>query len=317
MADYKDNPRSPMECALMLADIDSLHRQQLLQTLSIERLSRKADDIMRFYTERDCDWMETLHLLLFRYIGGDRNKEAFTQLATVVSYSACMKEREAPENVEAMLFGASGLLDGRMIDEKIAHLNTLYDYLRVKHNIHNTLYASDWERHRVRPSGHPLIRLSQITNLLCSTPNLLDEILSCRTAADVHKLLMVSCSDYWVRSCRIDNANQEGVRIGKTAAELTGINVIVPFMFVYARTVGESRLCDRALDLFETLAPESNRYTRLWTGAGVPIVNASDSQALLQLSTCYCNNGRCEECPLRKMVVSMANYRQQREEKSL
>ncbi len=309
MAERNDNQHNPMECALMLADTDSLHRQQLIYNLFVERLARKAEDIMRFHQAQQCDWMETLHLLLFRYFGGDRNKEPFTRLATIVRHSACMKEREAPENVEAMLFGASGLIDGRMIDEHISRLITLFDYLRTKHNIGPLLYGSDWDRYRVRPSAHPLIRLSQLTTLLCNTPNLLDALLSCRTATDIHKLLMVNCSDYWARSCGIDETNGEGVRIGRSAAELTGINVVVPFMFVYARTVGDVQLRERAIELVETLAPENNRYTRIWSGGGVPIVNGADSQALLQLSTCYCQSGRCQECPLRRMFVSIADYR--------
>ena len=58
----------------------------------------------------------------------------------------------------------------------------------------------------------------------------------------------------------------------------------------------DERLCDRATDFLEELKAENNYVTRLWSGAGLPVHTAADSQALLQLQKEYCDKKKCLYC---------------------
>ena len=46
----------------------------------------------------------------------------------------------------------------------------------------------------------------------------------------------------------------------------------------------------------EGLTAEDNRIVRTWTGAGLPVDTAADSQAVLQLQQAYCNKRDCLRC---------------------
>ena len=61
---------------------------------------------------------------------------------------------------------------------------------------------------------------------------------------------------------------------------------------------------DSALSLLERLPSEDNRFMRAWSGEGVPIRNAFESQALLQLATEYCARTRCAECPVGRRIAA-------------
>ncbi len=51
--------------------------------------------------------------------------------------------------------------------------------------------------------------------------------------------------------------------------------------------------CERAASLLEELKAENNYVTRMWSGAGIPVQTAADSQALLQLQKEYCDKKKC------------------------
>lgn len=48
--------------------------------------------------------------------------------------------------------------------------------------------------------------------------------------------------------------------------------------------------------LLEELKAENNYVTRMWSGAGIPVQTAADSQALLQLQKEYCDKKKCLYC---------------------
>ncbi|MBO5902773.1 MAG: DUF2851 family protein [Tidjanibacter sp.] len=290
-----------MTCAVALAEMESVYRCSLLTRLAVERLERKSNDLLTYYNENH-DWLQTLHILLFRYIGGNDNKEPMTKMARTVTSVMCLRERKMRCNVEALLFGASGLLEGRLLDGYCRQLMNDYEYLQQKYRFFTPLYIADWQRGNIYPSANPLVRLSQLVAILCDNDVLIDSLFACKSADDVCRLFDVESSEYWAKRCGATYSDGRPPRLGKTKANMLGINVVVPFLFVYGRQMNKQAYCDQAIDLLESLMAESNKYTRFWTGYGVPMLSASDSQALLQLSTCYCAENRCDECGLGKMI---------------
>ena len=55
-------------------------------------------------------------------------------------------------------------------------------------------------------------------------------------------------------------------------------------------------LCQDALDLLEQISAEDNVVVRKWARVGLRSEQALDSQALLQLSTAYCERHDCLRC---------------------
>ena len=55
-------------------------------------------------------------------------------------------------------------------------------------------------------------------------------------------------------------------------------------------------MCERAGRFLEELKAESNHIIRSWSDAGLPVVSAADSQALIQLQKEYCDKRKCLYC---------------------
>ena len=98
-------------CGGYLHSLDALHRSEIYNRLGFDRLARKNRDIVSFYKQCNENWPQTFYLMLLRTMGGMDNKEAFTELAQRVPYAAILREKVSAQNIEAMLIGASGLLE--------------------------------------------------------------------------------------------------------------------------------------------------------------------------------------------------------------
>ena len=60
--------------------------------------------------------------------------------------------------------------------------------------------------------------------------------------------------------------------------------------------MGNEALCQRAINLLESLKAEDNRIIRIWRECGLKVDNAADSQALIQLKREYCDVKKCLHC---------------------
>lgn len=84
--------------------------------------------------------------------------------------------------------------------------------------------------------------------------------------------------------------------MGESALNLIVINTVIPFLYTYGLHKADEMLCERATRFLEALKAENNYVTRLWSGAGLPVYTAADSQALLQLQKEYCEKKDCLRC---------------------
>ena len=66
----------------------------------------------------------------------------------------------------------------------------------------------------------------------------------------------------------------------------------------------DARYCERANHLLRELPAEDNRVIRRWKQLGVVVRNAADSQALLELKTGFCAQGRCLECAIGRAALT-------------
>ena len=293
------------ECGLWLADTQRLERIGMFEKLLLERLQRKCGDIMRVFEASDRDWSQTFHVMLFRAMGGNRNREPYMNLASLATYSMVLRERSSITVVEALLLGSSGLLDGCYYDDYILSLRDHYKYLCAKYGI-RPMHASEWESGGNYPRSMPIQRIVQLASFLAGSDFVFDRMISCRGRGDVHGLFSAEASHYWATHY-IPNGSSKVCpkRIGEDKADLLGINLVVPMMFAYGNYSGREELKEAALELLTSIPPENNVIIRGWTGAGVPVRDATDSQALLQLKTEYCASAACTACRVGRRLIKI------------
>lgn len=272
--------------------------------LLAERLDRKCAEMMEAHAECEQNWNETMYVQLFTWMGDRENKTPFRELARRVRYMFIARERGSLEYLEALLLGTSGLLDLYDDDRYTRTLKTHYEYLRQKYSI-TAMAPAEWSLGGNNPNNHPVIRLAQLAGFLATREFLFDNLLECRSVEDVHTLFRAEASEYW--STHYTPSRQSDFRrkkVGHFKANMLGINLVVPMMFSYASYMGDQTLKERALDLLEKIACEQGiRRIDEWRAKGVPMQSAFDSQALLELSTRFCEKGRCAQCPLGRRVV--------------
>ena len=300
-------------CGGFLAGQSALQRSEICTSLLFDRLERKMRMVEALRHEAAENWNQTFYLLYFRTLGDRRNQEAYLELARRVPYKTVLRERLAPHAVEAMLFGASGLLELYRNDAYTLDLKRSFEYLAAKYGI-EAMEASAWALTEVRPANHPVLRLAQAAEFFTQDEFVMERAMACRTEEEVRKLFCIEASPYW-RTHHVPGAesDESPKRIGAFKANIIGINLVAVLQFAYGSYTGSERLRDSALTLLERLPAEDNRYMRAWQAAGVRPRNAFESQALLQLATEYCAARRCAECPVgRRIAKSLAEAGEER-----
>jgi len=291
------------ECGLWLGDLDPVRRVSIMDELLMERMMRKCGDVDRVYAGCDGDWAQTLYVMLFRAMGGNRNREPYVELARRATYHMLLRERSSVEMVEALLTGTSGLLEGCYFDDYICRLQSDFGYLARKYSI-EPLRPGMWQTGGVRAANRPLARIVQLASFLSGRDFIVGTVLECRTAADVYALFDTEVSGYWATHPVPDGSGDRcPVRIGREKAALLAINAVAPVMFAYGNATGRGGLKENALELLASLPAENNGIVRGWSGRGVPVGSALDSQAVIQLRNEYCAAGRCTDCKVGKSII--------------
>ena len=267
-------------CGGYLAGLGSLQRSEICTALLFSRLERKMRMVDALREEASENWNQTFYLLYFRTLGDRRNQEAYLSLARRVPYKVVLRERLAPRAVEAMFFGASGLLTLYPHDAYTLDLARDFEYLAAKYD------------------------MAQAAEFFIQDEFVMERAMSCRTEEDIRRRFCIEASDYW-RTHHIPGiaSDEHPKRLGAFKANIIGINLVSVLQFAYGSVTGRETLRDSALTLLERLPAEDNRYMRNWRNTGVMIRNAFESQALLQLATEYCPAKRCTECPVGRRIL--------------
>ena len=287
-------------CYSILSFLPRLTVHSWLSALQVERFERKARDIRARLEAYGNHWEDVFFVTLARNYGFGLNGDAFEAWARLIPFRAVDKHRDNLFQVEAFFLGMAGLLDEECDadeDDYRLRLRKEFHYLRQKFILPAPLNPSRWKLLRQRPGGFPYVRLAQLADLYHRGQALFSRVMEARTADELRKLLAVGTSPYWEEHFTFGRTSvRRSKRMGRGALDLVIINTIVPFLYAYGQHRQEESLCERAIMLLETLKAEDNYITRMWSGAGLPVSTAADSQALVQLQKEYCDRKDCLRC---------------------
>ena len=287
-------------CYSILSSLPRLTVHSWLSALQVERFERKARDIRARLEAYGNHWEDVFFVTLARNYGFGLNGDAFEAWARLIPFRAVDKHRDNLFQVEAFFLGMAGLLDEECDadeDDYRLRLRKEFHYLRQKFSLPAPLNPSRWKLLRQRPGGFPYVRLAQLADLYHRGQALFSRVMEARTADELRELLAVGTSPYWEEHFTFGRTSvRRSKRMGRGALDLVIINTIVPFLYAYGQHRQEESLCERATMLLETLKAEDNYITRMWSGAGLPVSTAADSQALVQLQKEYCDRKDCLRC---------------------
>lgn len=290
-------------CEKQLSRVDKLTITSWTERLMIERLESKTKLIQNVLLQNQNNWEETFYQFLARSFGTKVNAEPFELLAKSLPVHVLAKHKNNLFQLEALLFGMSGLLEERFKEEYPLQLKKEFSFLRKKHAL-NPLDKSLWKFLRLRPANFPTVRLAQFASLISKSNHLFSRILDTGTVKELEKLFSVTPSTFWLNHFTIGKESvSRSKSLGRDFIHLLIINTIVPFVFLYGKWKDEEKFITQSLRLLEEIPPERNSIITHWSSAGVKAQSAFASQSLLQLKNYYCKEKRCLECAIGNKLL--------------
>ena len=292
-------------CADKIGNIPGIFIQSWKNVLLTERLEQKMNAIQQLLAESNQHWEEAFYITLARSFGFSTNSQAFEMLAKSLPLSALGKHKNDLFQIEALLFGQSGLLNNELTEEYSLKLKKEYDFLRLKFDL-QPINAELWKLLRLRPDNFPHIRIAQFAALIHNSSKLFSRIIENPEIDYLNNLFKTEPSEYWKSHYLFGHTSPEkSKKLGKNSINSILINTVVPFLFCYAHQKGNQNLKDKALELLEQIPAEKNSIVSGWENIGLKIETAYDSQAFLQLKKLYCDDKKCLRCRIGHKVLTI------------
>ncbi len=305
---YEDLIRQPVPvpCGNRFRTSPEIYKTNMRERLLLERLERKSEDVLLQLKKNNNNWEETTYQLLLRYYGGKVNADAFFRLATLLPWRMLRKHRGARLQTEALLFGSAGLLPDTTDDEYVQELRKEYAFLSRKYSLTDKqMGMHEWKFLRIRPAGFPTVRLAQLAAFLYQQSGLFSFFRNTQEIDLLRNQLRTEQSDYWKHHFIVGEKSKNMIPpMGRDAADLLIINVVIPLLAGYSRYMGREPLVpEKAWSWLELIPAEKNQISRMWQGLDVKVMNAFDSQAMLEWYTCYCQKKKCLDCSVGNYIL--------------
>ena len=300
------NSPEAIPCSARFNSVNDLVKVSMLDKSLLQRLESKALIVTQILNANNLDWEETCYQLLARNFGFKVNADPFFQLAKSVPYKVLLKHADKLLQVEAILFGQAGFLDGEQSDEYYRLLQREYSILSNKFTLlDKKINRSQWRFLRLRPSNFPTIRLAQLSALLAEKKNIFSTIKEAATYQDLKKVFGVKQSYYWQHHFQFLKESKEMISgLGDMSIENIIINTVCPLLVAYGKAKDEQEWIDKAVSILQQIPAESNSIVKKWTSLDQSAKTAFDSQALIELYNNLCLKKRCLDCNIGVSILN-------------
>lgn len=284
-----------INCERQLPAIDDFRRFQWFEKLFIERLAHRAVRIKELVSSQNNDWEALFFQLLSRSFGTKVNADAFENVARSMEQQTVRKLAKDAFQLEAVLLGQAGLLEQDHKDSYYKLLVKEFAFAKAKYKLQPA--AIPMKFFRLRPANYPTVRISQLAMLYHRSPQLFGEVLLATTKEQIYELFEIQAASYWDMHHVFDKETTSREKVLTTDfIDLLIINCIVPIKFAHAQHIGVDKI-EELITLMESVTAEKNTVISGFKKL-VPIKNALESQAVLQLKPHYCDRNKCLNCDL-------------------
>jgi hypothetical protein len=282
-------------CAGSILSVREITWKSWKDRLLAERLLRKAGIVETLLQQNNYHWEETFWWLIARNFGIKVNAEAFEAIARSIPLTILAKQKYQMHQLEALMLGQAGLLEGSFKDDYAVLLQKEYKYQQSKYKLRPVTIPLHFLR--MRPGNFPTIRLAQLAMLVHQSAHLFSKIKEAGSLKELKNWFAVTANDYWHYHYRMDEPSSfKEKKLGYTMIDNIIINTVAPILFAYGKYHDEQKYKEKALVYLEGTAPEANSITKGFQQLGIANKNAFDSQALIELKNEYCSKKRCLEC---------------------
>ena len=289
-------------CKNYLPALSSIGWMSWKERLAMERLEIKATRVLHLYEQSNYHWDEVFWWMLASNFGIKVNAECFDGIAKTISVNILAKHKHQIHQLEALLLGQAGLLNGNFAEDYPVMLQREYKLYQRKYSIPKAVQTPVFLR--MRPAASPTIRLAQLAMLVHNSSHLFSKVKDLQNINDIRILLNVSANDYWNYHYKFDELTEfKSKNLGTQMIDNIIINTIVPIVFAYGWHHKEEGYKDKAIQWLQLLPPELNNITKSWKQLNINNHSAFDSQSLLHLTNQYCTTKKCLQCAVGNKLM--------------
>jgi len=290
-------------CASFLPVLNHLQWLSWKERLVIERLEKRAKKIIQLLRDAGQDWETVSWWLLASNMGLSVNADLFFSVAQSITIKILANHRNQIHQLEAILMGQANLLNQAFEELYPIMLRKEYLFLQKKYGLPNQTIQPAYLR--MRPASFPTLRLAQLARLVQSADHFFDFFKNADDISVIKKKLSIIPNDYWLYHYRFDDlGTQKEKRLGNFMINNMLINTVIPIVYSYGLIKKEISFQEKAVNWLMEIAPEQNRVTKEWASYRILNHTAFDSQALLELSNCYCKEKLCLNCTVGVSILS-------------
>lgn len=295
--------QTDIPCSDLFSKVRSVTKLAMLETALVRRLERKGLIFKDILNANNQDWEQSTYEWLARGFGFKTNAENMLELAKAVPLKVLQKHSEIKQ-WEALLFGASGLLNISDNDDYANELRREYVFLERKYEIKSNLSYNQWHFSGVRPTNFPSVRIAQFATLVHTNSNLFSLFTQFSSIKELQKLLQIDQPQYWKTHLNF-NTNSKTTMSGlsKSAVQNIMINTIAPLLVAYSEFKEDNDMLDLAMNVLMSLPVESNHIIRKWQELGWNVNSSFDTQGLIELHNEFCLSKKCLQCKIGVELV--------------
>lgn len=295
-----------INCENQLTTIDDFTISNWKERLFFERLEKKANEVEILLQKNTFDWEATFFQLMAKSFGLNTNGDAFLKMAESLPYSVIKKERHEVENIEALFFGTTGLLEEENEDSYYNDLKKRWNYLKHKHQLNN-IFFQQVQFFKHRPDNFPSIRLAQLAQLIVKHQHFFQLIVKANSTEEIYPFFNSTVSEYWKLHYVFDKSHSKKNKIlSKNFIDLLILNCILPIKFAYGYASGNINP-EELIALASEIATEKNTIIEKFAHFGLVSTNSYHSQAILQLKKEYCNTNKCLNCAIGQKLINFTS----------
>lgn len=298
--------KNEVPCAAYSGQLPDSDKEKALREALAERLERKSEEVLLRLEQNQMDWEETFYQLLGKSYGFKVNALPFLELTTALPLRLIQKHRTNSLQVEALVLGQSGFLEGAFEPPYPQELQREYRFLEHKYDLSDKkLSARQWKNARVRPHNAPLTRLLQFSGLLQQHQLLFSRMTEAEDIKALLPLFEIAPNDFWSEYATPERPRKKAgfPRMSAQARQSILINALIPTLWARAKATNQEELSAKTLRLLSQMIPEENHITRKWDALGWRLPTAAQTQGALELYHEFCSQKRCLSCQVGKKLL--------------
>ncbi|MGF2412807.1 MAG: DUF2851 family protein [Ferruginibacter sp.] len=296
------NANSFIACEKTIDQVNAITWISWKERLLVERLQNKSAIVFDYLKKNNNHWEETFWWMIAKNFGAKVNSDAFEKIARSIPINVLAKHKNQIHQLEALLFGQAGLLQGNFTEDYPILLQREYKLYNAKYKLQPTQAPLFFLR--MRPANFPTVRLAQLAMLVHTSLHLFAKIKESNSIKEIKALLNVTANDYWHYHYMLDEPSAfKEKNLGAQMIDNILINTVVPVLFAYGQYHKENSYKDKALQWLLEITAEKNTITKGFAALSVNNKNAFDSQSLIQLKNEYCNKKRCLDCAVGNRLL--------------